>query len=322
MFRTMNSRSNCKHPPTDAHNVMARLCAVLLTALLLVGCAEPSESEEAVPGDTTAAQAPATDIYLASLSASGGQVQLGAPTNITQRPGYDNQPTFLPEGNALLYTSVRDGQADTYRYDVDASTSRRVTTTPESEYSPTPMPEENGFSVVRVESDGTQRLWRFSMDGTSPELLLPDIEPVGYHAWANAHQVALFVLGDPATLQLADVPAGTADTLARDIGRSLQPIPGRAAISYVQHTSDTTSAIYQLEVDSGTTQKLIATVDGGDYHAWTPEGTLLMARDSVLYQRRRGAGDWQQVANLAPLRGVTRLAVSPNGDRIALVAEE
>ena len=35
--------------------------------------------------------------------------------NITNRPGYDNQPAF--DGSAILYTSIRSGQADIWRFE-------------------------------------------------------------------------------------------------------------------------------------------------------------------------------------------------------------
>ena len=67
--------------------------------------------------------------------------------------------------------------------------------------------------------------------------MLADIKPVGYHTWIDSDQLALFVLGPPATLQLARVSTGKADTLARDIGRSLQRIPGGRLVSFVMRES-------------------------------------------------------------------------------------
>ena len=80
--------------------------------------------------------------------------------------------------------------------------------------------------MIRVEPDKTQRLWRVDRSGKSPAVILPEIKPVGYHTWVDADQLVLFVLGPPATLQLARVSTGKADIVARDIRRSLQPIPG------------------------------------------------------------------------------------------------
>src|SRR3954452_5210218 len=51
---------------------------------------------------------PATDIYLAELRDVHGRVSVGAPVNVTARPGYDNQPFFLADGRRFLYTSIRE----------------------------------------------------------------------------------------------------------------------------------------------------------------------------------------------------------------------
>ncbi len=298
------------------------LVPIALSLLLMsVGCAEDTETSPAT-ADTTAVAAPSTDIYLAALSIEDEQLQVDAPRRLTMHAGYDNQPTFTPDGRALLYTSVHGGQADTYRYTFADSAHRAVTDTPTSEYSPTPHGE--GFSVVRVEEDGTQRLWQVAADGTSLSLLLPDIQPVGYHAWVTSSQVALYVLGDPATLQLAQLSNASVDSLARDIGRSMHRVPGRSAtVSFTQYTSDSTSQIQLLDTEAMTTEPLIDTRAGGDFHAWTPDGRVLMAEGSALYQYDPdGTNGWQPIANLRPLRDITRLAVSPDGRQLALVAAE
>src|SRR5258708_4611584 len=132
-----------------------------------------------------------------------------------------------PDGTGILFTSTRGGgrQTDIYRYEVVSGATTQVTRTPESEDSPTVTPDGSHISVIRVEADGTQRLWRFALDGGAPELILPGIKPVGYHAWADNSTLALFVLGSPASLQLADASAGTAEVLVRGINRSIQRIP-------------------------------------------------------------------------------------------------
>lgn len=268
---------------------------------------------------------PATDIYLAELRIARRTVSVGAPVNVTARPGYDNQPFFLPGGRAFLYTSVRDSQADIYRYDLDRKTSVQLTATRESEYSPTPLPHGAGFSIVRVEADSTQRLWAFDADGSHPRLLLDSIKPVGYHAWGDDHTLVLFVLGSPPTLQIADAraPAVLGEVIARDIGRSLHRVPGRAAVTFVQRDSAAGPWLAELDVSTHRMTKLVPTPPGADFFAWMPGGIVLTASGSTLYQwdPQRG-GDWEAVADFAPagLTSVTRLAVSPNGDRLAIVA--
>ncbi|MGH8621272.1 MAG: TolB family protein [Burkholderiales bacterium] len=269
---------------------------------------------------------PATDIYLADLRVAQGRVSVGAPVNVTARPGYDNQPFFLPDGRAFLYTSIReDSQADIYRYDIDRTTSVQVTRTPESEYSPTPLPDRAGFSVVRVEADSTQRLWAFDLDGSRPRLVLDSIKPVGYHAWADSHTLVLFVLGTPSTLQIADAskPGARGQVVASDIGRSLQRIPGDGLVGFLQRDSVAGPWLEQVDIRTQRVTRLVKAPERADFFVWTPDGIVLAAGGTKLYQwdRRRG-GAWEVIADLAAagLTNVTRLAVSPKGDRLAIVA--
>ncbi|HUE77512.1 MAG TPA: hypothetical protein VMM83_06175, partial [Longimicrobiales bacterium] len=200
---------------------------------------------------SSAAAQGGTDIHVLALEERDGRVVVsGPPEGVTDRVGYDNQPAFTADGAAVLYTSIRDGQADTYRFDLETGTNGRLTRTAESEYSPTPVPGSPRFSAVRVEADSTQRLWSFAADGTDARLLLAGVAPVGYHAWVDHDRVALFVLGDPATLRLADVRTGAARVMARRIGRSLQPVPGRAAATFT-HEEGGAWWIRELDAESG-----------------------------------------------------------------------
>jgi len=268
---------------------------------------------------------PATDIYLAPLRVQDGRVVVGAPVNVTARPGYDNQPFFLPDGRAFLYTSIRaDSQADIYRYDIGARTSTRLTATRESEYSPTPLPDGRGFSVVRVEADSTQRLWAFDFDGSRPRLVLDSIKPVGYHAWADDHTLVLYVLGTPPTLQIADTraPSTRGAVVAQNIGRPLQRVPGSSAIAFLQRDSLAGNWIKEVNLQTKAVTPLVRALEGAEFFAWTG-GIALAARGTKLFQwnPRRGQ-DWEEVADfaVAGLTKVTRLAVSPKGDRLAIVA--
>ena len=271
------------------------------------------------------AQAPGTDIYLAPVRVSGlaGRLTLDTLVNVTRRPGYDNQPAFLSGGSAFLYTSVReDGQADIWRYDLASRTSTRVTATPESEYSPTPLPSGAGFSVVRVERDSTQRLWAFDLDGTAPRLLLADVKPVGYHAWSDQGDVALFVLGTPPTLQLVPAGATTGIEVARDIGRGLQRAPGERRILFAQRDA-AGFVITGLDLDDHAVTAL-ARAPLNDFFAYA-DGALFAADSTRLLTYRPGSDStWISIADLAALgiRRVTRIAVSPRGDYLALVAED
>lgn len=294
-----------------------RPAALVLSLLLLLP----------VPEAAVGQAPPDTDIFLADLRREAGSWSLEGIENLTARPGYDNQPSFTPDGRAILYSADDDGRTDIRRYDLDRGKAAPVTRTPESEYSPTPVPGSARFSVVRVERDSTQRLWSFGPDGGDPRLVLPDVRPVGYHAWADHGTVVLYVLGDPSTLRVATPGPGDARVAARDVGRSLQRIPGTGAVSFVALGGEDAGNrpwITRLDPTTGETRRIAPALEGSVDHAWTPDGTLLMGAGSVLYRWEPGEeGGWRQVDDLADrgLASITRLAVSPDGEKVALVAE-
>lgn len=278
---------------------------------------------------------PPTDVFLASLTIKGNAVILGKPLNVSNSPGYDNQPSFTPDSQSILFTSVRGAQradpantaasgSDIYRYDIEARTLTQLTSTPESEYSPMVAPGGRFFSVIQVEADGTQRLWRFPIGGGKPELVLSDIKPVGYHAWAGDTTLALFVLGKPPTLQIADTRTGGAEVVAQSIGRSLAPIPG-GGVSFVQMESGSSPVVMSLDAATRKTSTLVRLMDGirDPDLAWTSDGLLLVAHGGRLHGWRRGGAAFEPLADLeaAGLKGVSRMAVSPDGRWIALVAQ-
>jgi len=282
---------------------------------------------------TASAQAPATrptppppDVYIASITLQRGEPTVGVPMNITDRAGYDNQPSFTDDQRGVFFTSVRDdAQADIYRYDLGTKRTTRITTTaPESEYSATSIDGGSAISVVRVERDSTQRLWRFPLDGRAPTVILERVRPVGYYAWADDHTLALFVLGDPNTLQLANTQTGRADTIATTIGRSLHRIPKTHRISFVRKASTTEWWIESLDPASRQTSRIVRLPEGVEDYAWLPDGSILCGRESRLLRWSGKAGEeWREIADLgaAGVKGITRLAVDARGDRIAFVAD-
>jgi hypothetical protein len=267
------------------------------------------------------------EIYLMSLSVKGSAVTVGVPENITMRDGYDNQPMFSPDGRRIYFTSVRaDSQADIYRYDIAGRTTTRVTiTAPESEYSATVMPDGKGVSVIRVEKDSAQRLWRVPIGDGESRVIYRDIKPVGYHTWLDAHHAALFVLGSPNALVLADTRTGKGDTLARDIGRSLVTLPHGGGFSYLSHRGQDwmlTEVRTTRAGRPGYITPLVMVPRGMDYIAWIG-GSAIGGTGSKLMTWTPGSPEWREVADLSG-QGITRISrivVSPNLKQLAIVAE-
>ena len=267
---------------------------------------------------------PASDIYVGDLSVFDGLYYLDELENITNRGNvYDNQPSFTPDSRSILYTASYGDQTEIHRYYLASGRTTRITRTAESEYSPSSIPGDRALSVVRVEQDANQRLWRFTMEGMDQDLLLPNIAPVGYHEWANPETVLLFVLGSPPTLQTANVLTENSEVLAENIGRILKKIPNRDAWSFVQKTDQNEGWISSVTTESGQIEPLVRTLNEDGFHAWTSEGVLLGSQGKELYQWNPSLEDnWRKIADLSYLSGpISRIAISPNSSTIAVVVD-
>lgn len=323
------------------------LVVALLLSPLAGGCGGAGDAEvQPDAGNSMAAQADVprpgadrpfeegTELWLAPLLEGEGNAEgprLGEGRNVTRRAGYDNQPEFAPDGT-LFYTLGVGDRTDIWRYDPEADAHLPVTATPDqSEYSATPMPgwegASRGLSIIRVEPDSAQRLWaiRLGPDGAvaGEEVLLPGIRPVGYHAWANDSLLALFVLGDPPTLQRAVPGPGTGEVVAGGIGRGIERMPGEEAVSYTV-ARDGEYLLMRYHPSTGQDAPIplgIPFLPGPD-HAWTPGGVLLYGSGNRLYGVRPGSAGPVEVGALPdPGLAITRLAVSPDGRWVALVVE-
>jgi len=279
------------------------------------------------PVGALAQASPGTDIWAFRITGSTPGIDMNSLVRVTQRPGYDNQPHFAPGEHLVLYTAIDSaGQADIWSFELGSGAQKNLTrSAPESEYSATIMPTLARFSAIRVEADSLQRLWSFESGGTNPEILLPDIQPVGYHAWLDEERLALFVLGNPATLQIASLSHGPAQVVAENIGRSLYRFPGRGTVSFVQWSPDRTGSIMEYDPETGTSTPIAPLLEGNEFFAWTPGGVLVMGQGSKLFRWRAGESEaWEEMADLssAGILGITRIAVSPEGGWIAVVGTD
>ena len=290
----------------------------MLKLALTVGVALAIQQPAATP--------PSTDIHEFVFSGDLNALVDATPQPIATERGYDNQPFYTPDGTRVLFTSNRDGkQTDIYQFDRKTRTARPLTSTPEGEYSATITPDADGVSVIRVEADSTQRLWRFDLSGRNPRVILTDIKPVGYHAWIDGDQLALFVLGKPSTLQHARVTTGKATIVAENIGRSLHRIPSSATVSFVHREAGATW-VKQFDPATGAVTPLVRLTSGNEERdvAWTPDGNLLASSATKILAWRRGDKDWREVLDVAKhkLGPVTRMAIAPDGKALAVVVNE
>ena len=218
---------------------------------------------------------PATEVFLADV-ASDGQVEQAV--NISNHNGYDNQPAFSKDGQSIYFTRFDNGQTDIWAWRSSDETLEQITGTTESEYSPTPIPEQDRLSMIRVEAGGEQRLWGLDLASGEFEVIIEELDTVGYHSWFSPGSVALFLLPEPFELRLY-ASAGEQLKVAENIGRAFQRLPKSNQLVYV----DKNEKPWQLKAFDPSARESTAlldlfpgvedfTIDGNGY-AWIGNGS-------------------------------------------------
>lgn len=261
---------------------------------------------------------PSTQLWLSKLD--NGVPSM--PLLISENDRYNNQPMFSPDGNYIYFTSEQDdGQTDIARYEMNSGQLSMVNHSPESEYSPTPIPDHNAVSVIRVEPpDQLQRLWSISTSNGKSTLLMSKVEPVGYHSWIDHESVAVFILGDSFSLHSATIGDQPSTFLADNIGRTIRKHPESGQILFVDKNSEPWS-IASIGIDGTGRQEIMKLFPDVEDFEIDAKGRYWMGSGSKLYQSSEDFGRWELTADFQAIgiSSITRLASSPDGNYLAIV---
>ena len=273
-------------------------------------------------GKLFAQELPGTDIWLAKIT-NGLPTE---PVKINTGNSYNNQPHFSKDGSVIYYTREMTGgeaaQTDIAAFNIKTSITTMVNNTSESEYSPTPISGRNALSVIQVEADQKQRLWAIDVATGKMDLLLADVELVGYHAWINKSEVAMFILGDSFTLQTARLDAKGSKLIADNIGRSIRKHPQTGEILFVDKNREP----WQIAAfDSKTTQVrgVMPLFPASEDFTIDASGNYWSGNGSKLYKRSPGDSRWELMADLKTfgINHISRLAINLKNKQIALVSD-
>ncbi|WP_053990343.1 DUF6265 family protein [Mangrovimonas sp. TPBH4] len=265
---------------------------------------------------------PNTDVFLFDLNHSSGKLELSNIQNISNKEGYDNQPSFL-DNNILVFSSTRNGQTDIAQYNLKTGETTWLCNTEGSEYSPIKIPGQKAFSAINLGLDNSQKLYSYNLNDDSSEILIDNLL-IGYHAWKDKNTLFLAVL-EPDMLSLVEynLKHHKADTIQRNIGRSLLNIPNSNLISYVSKEKPQWE-IRSFNPKTNKSSLIAQTLPNSEDLVWLEDGSILMAKNEDIYHLNPKQGkEWVQIASLKELNlhNITRMAVSPDGTKLALVAE-
>lgn len=253
----------------------------------------------------------------------------GSAKNITNSPGYDNQPNFINNDQLVFSSQPEDGKNDIILYNFETGNFTNLTRTPDkSEFSPALTDCGQYVSAVTVEENSMQRLWLYPINMGEPELLYDDIMPVGYYAWHN-NIAAMYLVGNPSRL-IYPYNKDEKITLAENVGRSINKRPKSNEVTFLNAGSNVVvdgkkaMVIHSYDLKKGTSEELGLSLGGSEDFIWIDKNHLLMADGQDLYIRDVNKSiSWEKIASvsLPGYEGISRLAISPKKDKLVLVME-
>lgn len=109
-------------------------------------------------------------------------------------------------------------------------------------------------------------------------------------------------------------------------GRSLHNIPGQNAMSFIDKSIANDWRIKRLDCASMAITDIGPTIPGHEFLTWTNDGQLLSSDGTKIFFYQPGSNTgWQPVGITNTnhlLKGITRMAISADNTRLAIVVSE
>jgi hypothetical protein len=264
-----------------------------------------------------------TEIFLFDIKSESSNIVLNNGKNISNNEGYDNQPSFL-DSEKVLYASTRNGQTDVAQYHSNYNSKIFINSTDGSEYTPLKIPTKNAVSAIRLDKDGKQRLYSYSLSNGESTELIKDLV-VAYYTWYDEKTtVSAVIEGEQLNLYVTNILEGTNRKYATKVGRSLHKIPNSNLVSFIYKESETQWQIRSLNPITGITRLIANTLQGVEDICWLDGKTLLSGKDGILYKLTlKRDNNWKKVADLSSygIKNITRLAVNSDVTKLLITGE-
>lgn len=267
---------------------------------------------------------PSTEVFLTDLEWIDGALAIGQPENISNNEGYDNQPSFYDE-NRILFASTRNKQTDIALYELKSESTLWVNDTPNGgEYSPLRIIGQDDISAIRLDDDGLQRLYKYDFKTGKQIELIADLK-IGYHVWYKPDIIVCTALVDNRMdLVVVNLEDNSHYTFQKNVGRSLHKIPRTDLVSFISKENDT-SWVKSIHPISGAIKNIVGLIGESQDITWTPNGTVLTGFENNLlgYDYKKDT-TWKHLYSFdkKEIPKISRLAISPNGKKLAFVSEE
>jgi Tol biopolymer transport system component len=198
--------------------MVGKLAALSIFTVLLTGCAaapvtSPTAGATVASGTaSTPAAAPAsaasataalpspttprsTDIDGTVVFARGGDLYTlgrGGEKRLTMTDAREESPEWSPKGDAIIFTSDRDGQTDLYTMAADGTHVARLTNTSGEEGAAGWSPDGKRVAFVTFADPGGGTVWVMNADGSSLTKIYADANAfIGFEEWSADDRILL-----------------------------------------------------------------------------------------------------------------------------------
>lgn len=270
------------------------------------------------------------DLWVVETSGKPGNLKILPETAyaLTDRPEYDNQPSFINEYQMVFSAADENGNFDIILYNFNSKKFTNISKTSDrNENSPTITDCGMYISAVVSEPDKKQRIWLYPITLEPAELLYDDIEPVGYYDWYD-NKAAMFVLGEPNHLVYA---RGRDDILEIDtnVARAIKKRPDTSEITYLS-TSDFREvgeekafSLKSYDIETGDRFEYNFGLEGAQDFIWVDKKNVLMAKGNKIYKRKYTDSNWELIGtiNSETHQNISRMAYSKDLNVLVIAME-
>lgn len=266
------------------------------------------------------AQLPETDLWLVELnSKAGGKAEKAI--NITNRAGYDNQPSFSKNGKQIYFTSIHeDKQADIYAYQVKSKKIVQLTKTIESEYSPNEAPDGKNLTTVKVLKDSSQviqllDLKTFTIVGSA----ISSIDSIGYYHFLNNDTILYYKLTQLHSLRFFVSSTNADGFLAEHPCRTFKSINRYSFMFGVKDSVSTAYYLYDVQLQKANLFARINSVN--EDMVWHPIHGLLISDKATILRYDQSTKQWLVLYDLSSfgIKKITRFCFNSKNNYLVVV---
>ena len=269
---------------------------------------------------------PDTDIWLVDIIKKDGKYTCKNPLNITNKNGYDNQPSFSNDDKGIYFVSVKEpNQTEIFFYSIKNKTTTPLRQTRESEYSPTQTIDAKFITSVVVLADSSQQLFNYDVTNIlAPEAISKNAintDSVGYFTWLSKDTILYYKLTEPHSLRAWDLKTNKDAWICNNPTRAFKKIKNTQ--QFIYGIKDSTSVQFRIYNPTLKESKFFTSYPSlNEDFIWNNELGLIKSENADLLRYNEQTKTWDLLFSFSNLdiKKITRFNFDSKNKRLTFVS--